>query len=395
MCATASNQAPSSYRFGFVLNTAIGNMTRYVNLRKYAELDKTVSFVWAPVTHYFPAEKAPLLRWAPHGIRLRALVIIQTMPVFKQLDRLDAVMVHLFEADILLSWRRSVRKSPLVFSSTDEAPMVDRANYPLYPNDLKKPVWRQKFRLAIDMWRVRHTDYFVPFSSWAARILKESCNAPPSRVHPIHVGLDLELWPPVQRVVGQANSSRMKLLFVGTDFVRKGGELLLDVYARHFQNLAELHIVSRQAPRELPPHVHAYRDLQTNDPRLRALYAACDVLVVPTAADTGPLWVFMEAMASGMPIIGTNTGANGELVRHGETGFIVPIGDANALREAIAMLLSDPVRCAQMGAKGRALVESSYSAAINVPRILQVMKDAVDARRHRVRKPWSKGKKID
>ena len=356
-------------------------MTRYVTLRKYAQRDGSVSLVWAPVSHFLPQGQGGLLRWLPHGVRLRAFVLAQTAPVLNRLDELDAVMVHLFEADILLSLRRCVKSWPVLFSSTDEAPMVDRANYPLYPSDLHKPVWRQKLRLAIDMWRVRHTDYFVPFSVWAGNILKDLCGAPRDNVHPIHVGLDLELWPSVPRAPFVPNARRIKLLFVGGDFVRKGGELLLNVHARRFSETAELHLVSPQAPHDLPPHVHVYRDFHPNDGRLRKLYAACDVLVIPTTADTGPLWVYMEAMASGMPIIGTDTGSNAKLVRHNDTGLIVPIGNADALGDAVEMLLDDPALRVQMGRNGRALVEASYSAEVNVPRILQLMKDAVDARK--------------
>ena len=373
--------APASYRFGFVLNTTIGNMTRYVNLRKYAERDSSVQLVWAPVSHYLPEGGGGLSSRLPQGLRMRAFVLSQTAPVLGHLQELDAVMVHLFEADILLLLRRYLKRTPLLFSSTDEAPIVDRARYPLYPNDLKKAVWRQKLRLAIDMWRVRHTDYFVPFSEWVAGILKGACHARPDRVHPIHVGLDLELWPAVTRTAAKPGERRTKLLFVGGDFVRKGGELLLNVFTQRFADSAELHLVSAQAPSQLPPHVHAHRDFRPNDPRLRDLYAACDLLVVPTTADTGPLWVFMEAMASGMPVIGTDTGSNSELVRHGETGFVVPIGDAEALGDSLERLINDPAERSRLGLNGRALIETRYSAAVNVPRILQVMKDAVDARR--------------
>ena len=370
------------YRFGFVLNTTIGNMTRYLNLRKYAERDPLIQFVWAPVSHYMPQAPGKVLRLMPNGVRLRAFVLRQTAPVLREIGTLDAVMVHLFEADVLLPLRRYVRRWPVLFSSTDEAPMVDRRNYPLYPNDVKKPLWRQKLRLAIDMWRVRHTDYFIPFSAWAANILKDGCDAPHSNVYPIHVGLDLEKWPEVSRSE-PSDRERLKLLFVGGDFVRKGGDLLLEVYKKQFADVAELHLVSPQAPRDLLPHAYAYRDFKPNDSRLRDLYASCDLLVVPTTADTGPLWVFLEAMASGMPVIGTDTGSNIELVRHGETGFIIPIGDGAALAASITTLRRDPDLRRRLGQNGRALVESGYSAAINVPRILQVMKDAVDLRRPR------------
>lgn len=355
-------------------------MTRYITFRKYAERDHTVTLVWAAVTHHMSNENSGMWRWIPKGVALRLFVLAQTMPVLKQLNKLDAVMVHLFEADFLLSMRRCFLTEPILFSSTDEAPMVDRANYPLYPNDLKKPVWRQKLRLMIDLWRVRHTDQFIPFSAWAGNILKV-CGAPQDKVHPIHVGLDLEIWPRVPRNIEAQSPRRVKLLFVGGDFERKGGKLLLNVFERSFFQCAELHLVSPQVPRDLSPYVYAYRDYGPNDERLKDLYADCDILAIPTSADTGPLWVFLEAMASGMPVIGTDTGSNAELVRHGLTGLVVPVGDADALEQAIQMLIDNPIRREEMGRTGRELVELSYNAATNVPQILKLMKSAVDAKR--------------
>ena len=374
------NESIGKYNFGFILNTTLGNNTRYITLKKYSEHDASIVFSWAAVSHHLPKSDYLLPAILPHGIQLRFFVMRQAMPVINNIVNLDAIMVHLFESEVFLSARSLLRKSPLLISSTDEAPMVDRKNYPMYPNDLKKPVWRQKFRLAIDLWRVKHIDYFIPFSTWAGDILEKGCGVPPKRVHPIHVGLDLELWTRVARSE-QVRPGRMRILFVGGDFARKGGNLLINVFLDRFSAVAELHLVSRQAPEQLPENVYAYRDLNPNDPRLRQLYIDSDVLVIPTTADTGPLWVFLEAMSTGMPVIGTDTGSNSELVQHGETGFIVPIGNAKSLAEAIDTLLLDPGLRFRMGEKARALIEHRYSAAVNVPRILKVMKDAVDQRR--------------
>jgi glycosyltransferase involved in cell wall biosynthesis len=144
-----------------------------------------------------------------------------------------------------------------------------------------------------------------------------------------------------------------------------------------------LHLVSRQAPQVLPPHVHAHRDLNPNDGRLRELYATCDFFVLPSTADVGPAWALIEALSCGLPVIGTDTGATREVVRQGETGFLIPVGDGQALADAIAMMISDPALRSRMGHNGRELIEQHYNAAVNVPRILKVMKDAVDQRRQR------------
>ena len=380
-----SNQTPSGartrpYRFGFILNTSIGNMTRYLNLRKYAEQDPEIELVWAPVAHYTPPDMPSRLRFLPDPLFMRARVLQQALPLLNELASLDAVMIHLFEADILCSLRSYLRRTPVHVSSTDEAPITNRAAYPLYPSDLTKPVWRQKLRLAIDMWRVRHTDLFIPFSRWAADILVTDCAAPRDRVYPMHVGLDLDLWscPPRPLTPGGA---KPKILFVGTDFVRKGGSLLLEVFERRFRGRAELHLVTMQAPKDAREGVYVHSDFKPNDPRLARLYQESDMLVVPTTADTGPLWVFMEAMAMRLPVIGTDTGANKELVQHGKTGLIVKIGDGAELGAAIETLLDDAELRRAMGERGRELVESRHSARVNVPLILARMKDAVDERR--------------
>jgi glycosyltransferase involved in cell wall biosynthesis len=69
------------------------------------------------------------------------------------------------------------------------------------------------------------------------------------------------------------------------------------------------------------------------------------------------------------------------MVRHGETGFIVPVGDETALAAGIQALLENPTLRRQMGAQGRTVVERDFNAAINVPKMLDVMKAVVDRKR--------------
>lgn len=365
------------YRFGFVLTTTLGNMTRYQNLRKYAERDPEIEFTWAPVSHYTSPDVPSRLRFLPPPLFMRARVFQQAWPVLGQLGRFDAVMIHLFEADVLCALRSCLRPLPLRFSSTDEAPITNRATYPLYPSEMAKPPWRHKIRLAIDRWRVRHTDYFVPFTRWAGDILVRDCAAPADRVFAMHVGMDLELWqaPPKQ---ARVNGERLKLLFVGGDFERKGGLLLLEIFDAHFRDVAELHVVSKQAPAGVPQNVHVHTDFEPNDARLRQLYAEVDAMVVPSTADIIP-WAFLEAMAMRLPVIATRVGATTEVVRDGETGYAVPIGDAQALRTAIRRLVDDPALVRRLGDRGREIIDEHYDAAKNVPAILQMMKDAVDS----------------
>lgn len=367
------------YNFGFILSTSLGNLTRYLNFRKYAERDPDVNFVWAPVKHYIaPGEPDPF-RWLPRPLYTRAVVFYQSYPVLRRMRHLDAVMIHMFEAHILAGLRKLLFSHPLIVSSNDNAPVTNRSTHPLYPRELNKPTWRQKLRLAIDLWRERQSDLFIPFSSWVGGVLVNDCGISRENVHAIHVGLDLDIWQPVSRVQPQPGA-RAKVLFVGGEFVRKGGELLLQVYREHFSDRVELHLVTKEPPLDLPPNVHLYTDIGPNDKRLTQLYAEADMLVLPTTAELSP-WVLLEAMASSCPVISTDVGGIPDIVRSGETGLLIPKNDRQALTAAIQQLLDSPEQRYAMGQRGRAMIERDFNAAVNVPRILQIMKDAVDKQR--------------
>jgi glycosyltransferase involved in cell wall biosynthesis len=83
-----------------------------------------------------------------------------------------------------------------------------------------------------------------------------------------------------------------------------------------------------------------------------AILNASDLFVLSSRWEGNPLSV-MEAMAAGLPVVSTAVGGVPELVREGETGLLVPSGDAAALARALQALVDDPVRRQAMGAAAR------------------------------------------
>ena len=71
------------------------------------------------------------------------------------------------------------------------------------------------------------------------------------------------------------------------------------------------------------------------------ILATSDAFVLPSASEGTPLSV-LEAMMAGLPIIATSVGGLPELVRHGSEGLLVPAGNIDALRDAMARMVSDP-----------------------------------------------------
>jgi len=83
-------------------------------------------------------------------------------------------------------------------------------------------------------------------------------------------------------------------------------------------------------------------------------------MFVSSSSTEGISLTLLEAMAVGLPIITTNVGGNPEIVTPGETGYLVPAGDSEALAEQILAHLQDKQNWEQMGRAARASVEQKF-----------------------------------
>ena len=89
------------------------------------------------------------------------------------------------------------------------------------------------------------------------------------------------------------------------------------------------------------------------------LLAGADVFVLSSRSEGLPMSV-LEAMAAGLPVVATDVGGVSELVLEGETGLLVPHGDATALAQALERLLRDKDLRRRMAASARARVEREF-----------------------------------
>jgi len=196
-----------------------------------------------------------------------------------------------------------------------------------------------------------------PRSAWLARSFIEDYGCEPRRIVVVGAGSNLPLLPLPSR-----RWDRRIALFVGNEWRRKGGPGLLQAWERVAAALpgARLQVVGvARPPRALPPGVE-WLGVVHDRQRLAALFAQASVFVMPSVYEP---WghVFLEAMASGLPCIGTRICAMPEIIQEGVTGLLVPRRDPAALARALLTLLSDPAAGEAMGRSGQARIRAGWT----------------------------------
>ena len=103
-----------------------------------------------------------------------------------------------------------------------------------------------------------------------------------------------------------------------------------------------------------------------------ARYLSQSDLFVLSSLSEGIAITLLEAMAAALPVVATDVGGNREVVRPGETGLLVPVGNPATFADAMVDLLQNPARARAMGAAGRQRVVTDF----NIVRTARAYEDA-------------------
>ena len=108
------------------------------------------------------------------------------------------------------------------------------------------------------------------------------------------------------------------------------------------------------------------------------LLARAQVSILATNWEGFPLSI-LESMRAGLPVVASAVGGIEEAIRDGETGYLVPRGDVDSLRDRIGRVLASPELRVRMGAAGRRFFEEEFTLERSVRRTLDVYRDVVAA----------------
>jgi glycosyltransferase involved in cell wall biosynthesis len=216
---------------------------------------------------------------------------------------------------------------------------------------------------------------------------------PADEIRVIPNGLDLEGWEAERWQAQRGTGAEFRIAYLANIYHDKGAHVLLAALPAIIERVPNVRVTfagmlkSREYFAELMAFaqkngLERYVEFigQVDDAQKKELFSRSDLAVFVPVKPEGLPWVVLEAMASGLPVIGSPQGTMIEVIADGETGFIVPSGDSAEVARRVVELAGDPELRARLGRASRRRVEERFSEHVNHGRLADVVLESMKLR---------------
>jgi starch synthase len=217
-----------------------------------------------------------------------------------------------------------------------------------------------------------------PLSERLRQSFVDDFGIPADRVRAINAGPNFGGPRVLPAAAPRTGDGSPTVLFVGRQFHRKGGDVLVESFRRVRRELPSAKLVIAGVPTGSVqgPGITCLGDLDKNSDEgwaeLSQAYRSADVFALPTRFEPFGI-AFVEAMHFGLPCIGPSAWAVPEIIADGETGFTVPVDDVDALTNRLLQLFRDPPLRQAMGNAGRDRAQRLFTWAKVTERMTDLM----------------------
>jgi glycosyltransferase involved in cell wall biosynthesis len=239
-----------------------------------------------------------------------------------------------------------------------------------------QPGSERKHWLALETRAYERAAYNCTRGEFVRQSIIEDYHIDKSRVATIGGGVNFDRLP--EKI--QRDHAHPTVLFIGKDYYRKGGDLLLKAFNLVRQSVPTARLI--MVTNGPIPAGTDLKNVQIVSPTwdratIQSLYEEADCFVLPSRLET---WgdVLLEAMAYGLPCIGVAGDAMNEIIVNGETGLIVPPEDLTALAAAVQSILVNREARERMGAAARQRVEKLFTWDMVVNRLLPIIESTIN-----------------
>jgi glycosyltransferase involved in cell wall biosynthesis len=197
-------------------------------------------------------------------------------------------------------------------------------------------------------------DAVIANSQYTSNVISSQYHLDPSKLFTIHKSIELNQFLKVREMKKKSSPDTNVILFVGGNMQRKGLPALIRA-APHVLKVvpdAQFWVVGQDraepAMKDLCQQSGVLDDFhflgRKNQEELQKIYAETTLFCLPSLVEAFGV-VYIEAMAAGLPVIGTTNGGASEIINDGENGLLVAPDHPQMLAEALIKLLSDlPLR---------------------------------------------------
>ncbi|HEU4329136.1 MAG TPA: glycosyltransferase family 4 protein [Roseiflexaceae bacterium] len=301
------------------------------------------------------ARVAPPVGW-PQTITARRLLFNLHLPLLLRSLRYDLIIGHDIDG-VLWSRRRNGSDTPYLVG-------IHGVIAEEMQHERGRVHWLFQALAQLEGHNARNADAVLATSNYCRLAIERHYHVPSERLRVVPLGIDLPRWRTLATAQGERDGAT--ILCVARQYPRKHvADLLRAIPAvrKAIPNARTIivgdgpeHAALRALAAELNLGDAALLTGALPDEQLRAMYRRADVFCLPSVQEGFGI-VFLEAMASGLPVVATRSAAMPEVIPHGEAGLLVPPGDSAALAEALIALLGSPARRAAFAEYGRSYVE--------------------------------------
>lgn len=195
-----------------------------------------------------------------------------------------------------------------------------------------------KERLQIQMNMFRNAKRIFTMNRWLAEEIRRRTDINSSDVYHVGGGVNLDITK-----IKNTQKSGNRILFVGRDFLRKGGDLVLSAFKVLRQNYGQEYELYIAGPEDLSSDLLCEGVVLLGDmdsERLSEYFNLCDIFVMPSRYEAYGL-VFIEALVYGLPCIGRNAFEMPYFIQNGENGYLIDQDDPQLLASKIYDLLKN------------------------------------------------------
>lgn len=216
---------------------------------------------------------------------------------------------------------------------------------------------------------------------------------PADRVRVVPNGMDLDGWDAaLWQSEREAHTGPFHIAYVANLYRDKGAHIMLAALPAILKSVPRLRVTFAGQWMDEPFRQECMDFVRRNnlepyvqfpgpvdDAAKKQLLRTADMAAFVPVKPEGLPWVVLEAMAAGLPIVGSPQGTMKEVIVDDHTGFLVPESDPAAVARCVTGLAGDPARRARMGRQARLRVEQIYAEPVTHQKLVQVLNEACNS----------------